>query len=222
MNYRAASAILFSIVIIAAATAAYALWSDSLRINTTVETGELKVCFQNNTLIFTDNGPDMNSFPWHGFDPEPAPEGKDVGSLTGVFLDTDGDGCAETLQITLNNTYPYYYNHIGFKIVNGGTIPFKIWQMKLDGKNYYEINEHELFEGVYLDLDGDGLNDTIVWWGDNFGVQLHPGQKADISLDITILQDAPQNSTLTFNITLTVVQWNEYVAGPMTTTTTED
>lgn len=214
MNYRAAFAILFSIVIVAAATAAYALWSDSLRINTTVKTGDLKFCFQNNTLIWTDNGPDMNSFP-PDFNPEPAPEGKDVGSFEGVMIDTDGDGCADTLQITLHNVYPWYYNHIGFKAVNKGTIPLKIWQMTLQGVKYYEINENTLFEGVYLDLDGDGHNDTLVWWGDNFGKQLHPGEKADISLDITILQEAPQNSTLIFNITLTAVQWNEYASGPI-------
>ncbi len=226
MNYRAASAILFSIVIVAAATAAYALWSDSLRINTTVKTGELKFCIQSGPrqLIWTDHGPDANSFP-PDFEPVDAPEMKDVGSIEITPLDTDGDGCVDTLSITMYNVYPWYYNHIGFKVQNKGTIPLKIWQMNLEGENYYEINERDIaVEGVYLDLDGDGLNDTLVWWGDNFGKQLHPGDSADLSLDITILQEAPQNSTLTFNITLTAVQWNEYTPGPIppaTTTTTE-
>ena len=106
--------------------------------------------------------------------------------------------------------YPWYYTHIAFKVCNDGTIPVKIWRVQVDDQYYYELNEQELNQGVEVDLNNDTLPDLTIWWGDNFGKQLHPGQCADISLDLTVLQPAPQGTTLSFLVLLQAVQWNEY------------
>ena len=91
----------------------------------------------------------------------------------------------------------------------------KIWRVVIDSQAFYELNEQALQQGLEVDADGDGYNDTLIWWGDNFGKQLEPCQSADISLDITVLQKAPENSTYNILITFDAVQWNEYSQGPI-------
>ena len=189
-------------------TVSYAMWYGELKINGNVQTGELDWEFVPNTVIQLDtcdfNVPDTNVPPGNNS------EGKDVGCTDVQLVDTDGDGDYDALNITMHNVYPYYYEHIAFKVHNDGTIPLKIWRVIIDGREYYALNEHVLRTGVPLDLDGDGENDTMIWWGDNFGVQLHPCESADISLDITILQPAPENATLHMLIQFQAIAWNEY------------
>lgn len=201
-----------------------AMWSEQLRINTYTNTGKLDWEFVNGTLTYMDacgltpgygyyGGNDWNA----SYLPQPGAIqlDKDVGCTAVSLIDTDSDGDSDTMNITLINVYPWYYTHIAFKVHNDGTIPLKIWRIRISNDthtwNFYEINEQILQQGLPIDLNGDGLNDTLIWWGDNFGVQLHPCQSADISLDITILQDAPQNTMLTIYIQLDAVQWNEYI-----------
>ena len=206
-------------ILLASLFAAYAMWSDTLRVNSQVGTGELDWEIMNGTVIYLDacglqpgygyfRGNDRNATYL------PAPGAvqldKDVGCTLVELIDSDGDGDYDTMNVTLNNVYPWYYTHIAFKVHNDGTIPLKIWRVIIDGQEFYELNEQELQQGVELDLTGDSKPDVLVWWGNNFGVQLHPCQSADISFDITVLQDAPQGSTLTFTISFDAVQWNEY------------
>ncbi len=94
-----------------------------------------------------------------------------------------------TLRYTIP-THPYY-THIAFKVCNSSTIPMKIWKIEIDNMTYYAINAQELQNGDPIDLSGDGQADVIVWWGDNFGVQLEPGDCADMSFDLSVTQEAP-------------------------------
>lgn len=205
----------------------YALWSETLKVNTYVDTGELDWEFVNGTVIYTDacglqpgygyfGGNDWNA----SYLPQPGAVqlDKDVGCTNVSLIDSDGDGDSDTMNITLSNVYPWYYTHVAFKIHNDGTIPLKIWRVRISNGThtwtFYELNEQVLQQGLEVDLNGDGKNDVLIWWGDNFGEQLHPCQSVDISLDLTVLQDAPQSSTLTLYIYLDAVQWNEYSPGP--------
>lgn len=204
-----------------------AMWYNSLRINTYVDTGELDWEIVDGTLTYIDacglepgygypGGNDWNATNL------PAPGtvqlDKDVGCTMVSLIDTDGDGDYDTMNITLTNVYPWYYTHIAFKVHNDGTIPLRIWRVKIsNGTNewiFYELNEQELQQGLEVDLNDDGASDVLVWWGDNFGAQLHPCESADISLDLTVLQEAPESATLTLYIYLEAVQWNEYTSGP--------
>lgn len=194
----------------------YAHWEASLYINGEVESGELDWEFAPGTVIHLDHGLDYNAsnFPEvgaHLLD-------KDVGSTTVVLQDTDGDGDYDTLNVTLSNVYPWYYEHIAFKLHNNGEIPLKVWKVIIEtatgNYTYYELNEQELNEGEYLDLDGDGKYDIVIWWGDNFGEQLHPCESVDISLDITVLQEAKMGTTYTFRIYIIAIQWNMYTPSP--------
>jgi len=219
MNNRSTMFLVPVLLSLAVLASAFAMWSDSLRINMSVETGELDWEIMTGTVIYNDacglqpgygfaGGNDWNAT----FLPEPGATqlDKDVGCTRVSLSDSDGDGDYDTMDITLDNVYPWYYTHIAFKVHNDGTIPLKIWRIVIDGQEFYELNEQELQQGVELDLDGDNINDVLIWWGDNFGEQLHPCHSADISLDVTVLQGAPQGATLSFSISFDAVQWNEY------------
>ncbi|WFO74773.1 hypothetical protein J4526_06770 [Desulfurococcaceae archaeon MEX13E-LK6-19] len=204
-----------------------AMWYDTLKVNAYVDTGELDWEFVNGTIIYNDAcglAPGYGFFAGNDWNASflPSPGAlqldKDVGCTVVSLIDTDSDGDSDTMNITLVNVYPWYYTHIAFKVHNDGTIPLKIWRVRISNGthewSYYELNEQVLQQGVYVDLNSDGKADILIWWGDNFGEQLHPCQSADISLDLTVLQDAPENTTLTLYIFLEAVQWNEYTPGP--------
>jgi len=221
-----------TIVIIIAAlvllsASAIAMWSQTLKVNVYVSTSEVDVEFVNGTVTYKDacglvagygdnKGNDWNAT-WY---PSVGSKqlDKDVGCTNVSLIDSDGDGDSDTMNVTLYNVYPWYYTHIAFKIHNNGGIPVKIWRVILSNGThnftYYELNEQELNQGEEIDVTGDGKPDLTIWWGDNFGEQLHVNQSANISFDITVLQEAPQGSSLTFTLYLEVVQWNEYVIPP--------
>jgi len=196
-----------------------AMWSETLRVNVAVATGEVDWEIVSGPTTWLDacglqpgygyfKGNDWNAS--HLPEPGAVQLDKDIGCTDVTLIDSDGDGDYDTMNVTLHNVYPWYYTHIAFKVHNDGTVPIKIWRVVIGGQEFYELNKQELQQGLELDLTGDGKPDILIWWGDNFGVQLHPCQSADISFDITVLQDAPQGSTLTFTISLEAVQWNEY------------
>lgn len=198
---------------------ALAMWSESLAVNTTVETGELDWRFVSGSLTYLDacglppgygifGGNDWNS----SYYPQPGAEqiDKDVGCTDVTLFDTDNDGDLDTMQVVLKKTYPWYYTRVSFKVHNDGTIPLKIWRVVINGVAYYELNEHELNQGVELDLNEDGEPDVTLWWGDNFGIQLHPCQSAGVGFDLTVLQPAPENASLIIYVSFEAIQWNEY------------
>ena len=189
-----------------------AMWITNLKANTYVETGELDWRFVPGTVLQLDPCyPSTND--WNAtYLPLPGAIqlDKDVGCTSIILIDSDGDGDLDTMNVTLINVYPWYYNHIAFKVHNDGTIPLKIWRVVINSLEYYALNEQELEQGVELDLNEDGEPDVLIWWGNNFGAQLDPCWSADISFDITVLQTAPQGATLSFTISFDAIAWNEY------------
>ena len=193
----------------------YATWSDNVTVEEQVFSGEM--CAEWKTGCSpNDPGADWN-MPEDGdlclgLDPIPAPEGKDIASANCTREDSDGDGYYDTLVVVVNNAYPSYYVVVDADIKNCGTIPWMIHHVDLLAENgtvldtFYHIGCDE------YDLDGDGLSDIELSYGNNFGVQIDPPFAADISWAIHVLQTAPKGEELVFKLRVYMVQWNMYVA----------
>ena len=197
---------IFAIALIALAIVgfSYAHWSETLLLNATVKTGKMCAEFVP-PITTTDHGNDWSC--GEGFtNPLPHMINKDVGNSSGYSLDTDKDGCNDTLVIELNKVYPCYYEHISFWIHNCGTIPWRIWRVIFNPGNVI------IYKAGYLklDLNADGKADIEIYWGDWFGLQRDPCEKADLSFELHILQPIPKDTTLTFTVAIEMVNWNEF------------
>jgi len=194
----------------------FAMWSETLTIDGTVNTGTFDVTFT--AASWDDTG-----------------EEKDIGSggVTGV----PGD----ELVFTLTNVYPCYGGDLDFTISNSssplGTIPGhvdSVWfHAKGPGKYGTEIDVHGNFVGstiafiacnrvelpvcswLYFDLDNDCDADVSLHLKDGFICsQIDPpgigeNGSATGTINVHIEQGADEDDTYYFNIEVDVVQWNE-------------
>jgi len=194
----------------------YAMWWDTVHIDVHAKVGEVALCFEQLTWTWTDHGEDYQALgsvcsPTPSFGPITlVPSSKNVGSIV-----ITSNGCDE-MTVTIDNAYPYYYNHVGFYVKNTGTIPLKFWKLVLSaGANTYTYYDNPVIRCLEL---GNGTiigPDLLIRWGNNWGGQVEPGGSLDFSFDVVVLQAAPQSSTMSFTLTLYGVQWNEYVKGPI-------
>lgn len=191
---------------------AYALWSKWLYIDGYIWTEELDWEFEDGSVTGKDVGNDWTC------DSTMTPPlkienitqlTKNVGNTTWLLIDSDLDGDLDTLNITVNNAYPCYYNHIDFWVHNNGDVPLKIWKVIIDGHTYYTG-----MPILLLDLDGDLDYDIIIRWGDCFGDQLEYCESRDISFDFHILQPADEGDIYSFTIQFVAIQWNDYYIPP--------
>lgn len=210
---------------------AYAAWTDTISIDGTVTTGSLCWDFTDCDLLdedqpvnfggdFPTDDPDYTCFP--GFAPNPdfqPPKrywvnDKNVAWGTQLIRDLDGDGCYETLEVTLHNVYPCYFNKLSFYVRNCGTIPLKVDHVVVNGVDVYYQNFYQ-----QMDISGNGIPDFEIQYGDNFGSQIEPGEYSydEFSFWMHILQDEDptfQSGSFTFTISVVAIQWNEYPSGP--------
>jgi hypothetical protein len=184
----------------------YAHWSETLWLNGKVTTGNMCAEFEQGSVIQKDPFGPNNDYTCDIGLKNVRQINKNIGHTNCTLIDTNNDGCLDTLKIDMGSVYPCYYEHIGFWIHNCGTIPWRIWRVIFNPGNVI------LYEAKYLtlDLNGDGKDDVEMYWGDWFGDQRDPCEKADLSFALHILQPIPENTTLTFTITIEIVNWNEY------------
>ena len=214
MNGIGKVAVVFVVLMVALAGigVGYAHWSQTLTIEGTVKTGELDWEFSSFLILdpWEGPGPPPDYHCNDGFTGSPYldPDGKNVGWATGVLVDSDGDTDNDTLELTLHNVYPCYFNSISVYVHNNGSIPLIIERVIISSA--YETHTLTAIGYVALDLDGDGLDDIEIQWGNNFGLQLEPCQTPDpeISFWIHVLQAAPQGETLSFTMEIVALQWN--------------
>lgn len=216
-----------SLFALSGVTAGYAMWSQDLTIKGTVETGTLDWEFVPLLKVedsscppsyYPTQTPDYNCDPNYGFY-EPSD-----GEGWGPQLSDKNVGCgtlnqvdAHTLAVVINNAYPGYWNGVQTHVHCSGSIPIKIQEVVFSwdaaGTDVFlTINALNEFDIFHINLDGDNNPEMELKWGDNFGKQLHYCQTAEISFDFCFLQTLEQLQRYTFYITLTAVQWNEYVA----------
>jgi hypothetical protein len=97
----------------------FAKWSDSVKFEGSVETGNIGVNIQGNGT--NDQGADPQKFPGNN------KEGKDVASCD---LTTTCD--EKTVKLKINNAYPWYAPQFSFRINGTGTVPVKLETVKYD------------------------------------------------------------------------------------------
>ncbi|MEM4717457.1 MAG: hypothetical protein QXE81_01700 [Desulfurococcaceae archaeon] len=125
-------AIAIPLILLATIGFALAMWYETLYVNVTVQTGEVKVEFSE--WYCSDTGPDPQA---EGFNNE---EGKDVANCS-VSVEVEEDGVVTKLAVSLDNAYPGYMVDIYLLIDNIGTIPVKLYDyiLNFDEPIYAEL-----------------------------------------------------------------------------------
>jgi len=224
--------------------ATYALWSETLKINVTVETGELKACFTRAYLSDTENVTGVGYNDYNGeVELPPGTPGtidpnitcnmynngvavlhgdlnfwesdKDYAWGTAELLDPDNDSNYDTVAVTLYNTYPGYMTWLSIEVENTGTIPLFFDFYIVNGTTLTKLQVGENWL-VFLDADNDCKPELVVQLVDLLGNQTDPGVELESSIRILVLQDADENATYHIAIQLVAVQWSEsiYYTGP--------
>ncbi len=206
--------VLFVVTVIALSGigGAFAAWTDQVTVSGTTETGKLEWQWRSPTPVIADEIPPPPYYPvpdyladWNcsdGFG-EVWRSDKNVAWASGEVL-PDG----KTVQLEFKNVYPCHWNSVSLYATNTGTIPLKFERVIINGQSF----ESAPLPIVELDLDGDGKADIEIWWKEGLGEQIHPGEDGyEWSFWFHVFQDAPQNATLSFTITLEAVQWSKSI-----------
>ncbi len=211
----------------------YASWTDQIVISGAITTGD--VCIE----IICPVGPSGES-------EDPAPPYTVIGGANANSLDLNAlapgpdfwtssyrtdknvawvtSNCYDltpprkAVTLTFNNVYPCYLSHLAFALLNCGTIPIKMDHVVFRDDAGAELatiyqNGYEVF-----DLSGNGIDDFEIYWGDNFGLQIEPGDGYSMDFYTHFMQDEGIDFTVSQTYTLTVeivvVQWDHYTPGP--------
>ena len=197
----------------------FAHWADTVVVTEVVSSGTMCVSFDEYPLTITDyeapppyyptDHPDLTCDPLTMTNVRPVCPPKNVAWGNASWIDED------TVQVTLHNVYPCYYNHVDFWASNCGTIPVIMDYIEIyDGVNTQLITT----QGIYhIDLNHNGYADFEINWGHPVGVgsQIEPGFNSDMSFGMHFIQDNEppddmQGQSYTFYLTLHFVQWNKY------------
>lgn len=201
----------------AALGGAYAMWYDSLFLNTTVKTGSVDVCWTN--VKTSDSGgyyADMDGGAgeniWQGNkdsmdvgNPNSG-ELKNIGTLDAVLSNdsewSDVRNLDDQLDITLLNGYPGYQEYVEAGITNKGTVPVKFRVITTDVPAWIKV-QIELYKN-----GTGGVNE----WTELEGYQLDPGETIQARITYRVEQCAEQGVEANFKVQLKGIQWNEYSA----------
>ena len=230
---------ILAVIMLGMMGATFALWSETLKINVTVNTGELKTCFVRAYLSDTENasGVGYNDYVGVVEVPPGAPgtidpniscnsfnngvavvhgdldyhqSDKDYAWGTAELDDPDNDGNNDTVIVVLHNVYPGYVTWLSVEVENAGTIPLYF--------DYYIVNGTTLTAQqvgenwlVFLDSDGDCKPELAVQLIDILGNQIDPGDERECSIRFIVLQDANETATYKIFIRLVAVQWSESI-----------
>jgi len=203
------SYMIISMLILGVLLSAIAMWSDTLKINGVVNTGDVDIKFIGTPRVYEGN---EYGKPWVA----------DCSASLYEVQNEDlsnpaGDNDLE-LVITINNAYPCYYCKVhDVSVKNTGSVPVKLsvtvyanntlCERKLDhawGQYYYAC-----------DVDNDGEADIVLWgcFTSLENLQLHPGESTSFTVDTHVEQDAEQSSIYNIEILIKGIQWNEASLG---------
>ena len=166
MKAKATTMLLSALLLAAIVGVGYAMWSETLRVNITVNTGEVDVEFSNWSCndVGIDPGKD-----------------KDVASCSVVAEDWDDEGDVIKLLVTIENGYPCYYANITLTIDNIGTVPVKLYNHYFEGLESLPL-EADLVIPEDTQIDPDGHKDFML----NIHILQDAEELASYSFELTM------------------------------------
>jgi archaellum component FlaG (FlaF/FlaG flagellin family) len=168
-------------VLFAAIGVAYSLWSEQLTVKTIVNTGEVKVAFDPDSLQVSDQGADPQA---EGYNNN---ENLDVANAQLQVTNYDDSGNAIELTFTIDNAYPGYQACATFNVKNIGSIPVDLTQSSFTAPNELTVTLSPTAED---------------------GIRIDPGDSQQFTLCVTVNENAQENSQYNFDLTLGFTQWN--------------
>jgi len=198
MYTKSTFGIIAALLLLVGVGVAYAAWTETLKINVTVNTGEVFVEWSSWKSNDTYEKPNLDVTKVYV---EPEKNSTEPGHETAVIK----------LNVTIDNAYPSYAVKISGNVSNTGTIPVDFDSAALNVSG--TIIPLSLCNVEDLDFDNDGVPEINVHlilneqFGD--GEQIDPGEYDTYELDIHIKQAAKELATYEFEVELTFIQWNE-------------
>lgn len=191
---------LFAVVMIALMVAgvAYSAWTDSVAINVTATTGDVEFRILNFGVCSQSGGLNINWLPGVGAE-------------------------HESIDVSIGNTYPGCWAFFCLQVKNTGTIPVKLYRMKIT----YQSGESEWMQYYYFAIPtGDQwcqihepvyYKNNLLWWSDwkYYGTDLNVPNPSHAASEVWVLggyfeldTNAPQleSSTITVQLALDVIQ----------------
>jgi len=193
------------IVLLAGVGVAYGLWSETLTIDGTVNTGEVNVKFG---TITKSEKVQINFAP-------PVDEPKEKAEAANCEYTIKGAGTdGETLVITTTGAYPSWHCIVEFDVVSTGSVPVHVYTpQKISGPTWKDLKitdckKVKLAQGVEAFEDNvcEGVEcPPTQWW------QLHKDDALRCKLTIHFTNDdkVDENATYTFVYKIEARQWNE-------------
>ncbi|HAL48932.1 MAG: LamG domain-containing protein [SAR202 cluster bacterium] len=116
---------------------------------------------------------------------------------------------ASTVLVTKENVYPGYNCTTWLDYTNTGSVPVRVRRVTVDG-SFPAINVATSSDVLSLDLSGDSVPDTDVALSNIPPCQqIDPGETIRMDIEQSILQKAPQGSSLSYTAEVETAQWNE-------------
>ncbi|MEM2163601.1 MAG: hypothetical protein QXR62_04150 [Candidatus Bathyarchaeia archaeon] len=158
----------------------YSLWSTSVVISGTINTGTVEGKW------ISAESDDI------GIDPE---WDKDVG-----YVEFEGLGTSE-LVVIVGNTYPCYTTTIVAIYEYTGTVPAIVNSTIVETIGWEPASSYGANDGpVFLEI----LYNVTV------GTQLHQGDRIEVVIKVHVEQCAEQDASYLFTVEMELIQWNEY------------
>jgi len=193
--------------------AAFAHWSDTVKIEGTVQMGDFLVGWEE--IIACSDNEDMNL---------PI---KDVGNVTCELSDPEDSvhhptpvTVYHTLSVNVTNAYPQYNATCEVNIKNAGTIPAHIVSVNVTpgaglfvGTVSYDVSNNPV-DWCLVDDEGKAVLDVVVCKQDTLLSlvcnQLEPCSAEAVDVTVEVKQDGAQEChTYTFDIEFEAWQWNK-------------
>ena len=186
---------------LAGAGVAYSHWQQNLYIGSSVYTGSVTVGFSK--LSYTDGHYDE-----HGIYHIGEVGGKDVGKVTAYYIDpiTDpvtGRSGYKGIIVNITNAYPCYVVNLSVSVQNLGTVPVKVKRI-----NITDPTGELIWDGIGALRDATTGKPIInVKITNLVGDQIDPGHSNLVDFEFHFKQDAEQEKTYRFLITIEAEQW---------------